>query len=72
MWFPLPSLLSSGASLGAARACTGWTVSCASGEVGSPHDRLSQSQKVTRTSVHSQCLLFQLDVFSAVVARSCE
>lgn len=35
-----------------------------SGVVALPHDRLSQSQKVTRTSVHSQRLLFQLDVFS--------
>ena len=35
-----------------------------SGEVDLVYDRLSRSQKVTKTSVHSRGLLFQLDVFS--------
>lgn len=64
-WFCLPSLLSSGPSPWAAHACTGWTVSCVSGEVALPWDRRRWSQKVTRGGcVHSQRLLFQLGTFS--------
>lgn len=64
-WFLLPLLLPHGlhmwAWLGSQQS---ELLSCVAGEVASPHDRLSWSQKVTRTSVHSQRLLFQLEMFA--------
>lgn len=63
-WFFVLSLLSSRACPGAAHRCTGWAMNCAPGEVALPSYRLNRTQKVMTTSVRSQRLLFQLDVFS--------